>query len=195
YAGPGPAGRSGKEISFQLEREPPRQDDRPLDHVLQLPDVAGPGIAHEPIHRFRGDRLDLAPESPREARKKEHRELRKVRCPFTQRRHAKGKHVETVEEVCPESPGAHGLLQIAIGRRDHPHVHTDRLVAADRLELLLLEYPQQLDLGLEWQLADLVEEDRAVVGEGGTSDALVDGTGERAFPLTPELALHETRPA
>src|SRR5215831_7846238 len=137
-AWPGPAGRSGKEISLQLERRPPRQYDCPLDHVLQLPDVAGPRVAREPIHRFRGDRVDLAPESPREARKKEHRELRNVRCPFTQRRNAEGKDIETVEKVCAESPGAHGLVQIAIGRRDDPHVHTDRLVAADRLELLLL---------------------------------------------------------
>ena len=35
-------------------------------------------------------------------------------------------------------------LQVAVGRRHHPHVHADRLHAADPLELLLLHQPQDL---------------------------------------------------
>ena len=45
------------------------------------------------------------------------------------------------------------------------HVHLDRLVAADALDLVLLEHAQHLRLGGEVHVADLVEEQRAAVGQ------------------------------
>ena len=39
------------------------------------------------------------------------------------------------------------------------------LLAPDPLELRVLQHPQQLDLGRRRQLADLVEEERAPVGQ------------------------------
>src|SRR5215510_17429 len=137
-----------KQIPVELQRSAARQDDRPLDDVLQLPDVAGPRVAHEPTHCFGGDRFHRPAEPPREASEKEHRELRNVRRPLPQRRNTERKHVEAVKEIRAKAAGAHRLLEIAIGRCDHPHVHTDRFVAADRLEFLLLEYAQELDLRL-----------------------------------------------
>src|SRR5262245_18182716 len=58
---PGPdASRGGKEIPVQLQHRTLREHDGPLDDVLQLPDVPRPWVAYEPIHRFRGDRVDPA---------------------------------------------------------------------------------------------------------------------------------------
>ena len=48
-----------------------------------------------------------------------------------------------------------------------------RAVVADALELALLEHAQQLGLQLERDLADLVEEERAAVGE-------LEAPGDRA---------------
>ncbi len=51
-----------------------------------------------------------------------------------------------------------------MGRRDDAHVDPLRPIAADPLELALLKEAQQLDLDRERDLADLVEEQRALVG-------------------------------
>ena len=64
--------------------------------------------------------------------------------------------------------------------------------AADALELALLEHAQQLGLGLEGHLADLVEEERAAVGQLEAADASVDGAGERALLVAEQLALDES---
>ena len=65
------------------------------------------------------------------------------------------------------------------------------LRAADALELLLLQHAQQLDLRVERQLADLVEEDRAVVGELEAALLLLHRAGERAALVAEELAFDE----
>ena len=57
------------------------------------------------------------------------------------------------------------LLEIAVRRGDDAHVDLDRLAAADPLELALLQDAQQLDLHVQRELADLVEEQRAAVGQ------------------------------
>src|SRR5262245_58873571 len=134
--------RSGQKLPFQLEGRTPREDDRSLDDVLQLADVTRPRVAHQPIHRLSGDRIDLATESPSEARKKELREQRNVRRPFTERRNPKRKDIEAVKKVRPKPSGADSFLQVAIGRRDHPDVHPNCVVAAYRLEFLFLEDAQ-----------------------------------------------------
>ena len=55
-------------------------------------------------------------------------------------------------------------LQVAVGGGHHPHVHAQGLHAAHALELLLLDEAQDLALQRQGQVADLVEEERAVVG-------------------------------
>ena len=68
-----------------------------------------------------------------------------------------------------------------------------RAAAADGLELALLEHAQELDLGLRRQLAHLVEEDRAAVGQLEAADAPLDRAGERALDVAEQLALDEPR--
>ena len=84
---------------------------------------------------------------------------------LAQRGQANRHDVEAVEEVLAERPAGDELLQIAVGRRDEAHVDADRLDAADALELALLQHAQELHLHLDRDLADLVEEERAAVGE------------------------------
>ena len=73
--------------------------------------------------------------------------------------------VEPVEQILAEAAARDLLLEVAVGRGDEAHVDVDRLDAADALELALLQRAQQLDLHLDRDLADLVEEQRAAVGE------------------------------
>ena len=71
---------------------------------------------------------------------------RDVRAPLAERRHLDRDHVQAIEQVLAEPPGRHLGLHVAMGRRDHPHVDGDGLLAAHPLELPLLQHPQQLDL-------------------------------------------------
>ena len=86
-------------------------------------------------------------------------------------------------------PAAHVVGQVAVGGGDHAHVHAHGLRAADALELLLLQHAQQLHLRLERQVADLVEEDGAVVGQLEAALLLLHRAGERAAFVAEQLAL------
>ena len=71
--------------------------------------------------------------------------------------------LQPVVQVPAEPALGDQLLQVVVGGGDHPHVRLDRLVAADPLELLLLQHAQHLGLQRRRHVADLVEEQRAAV--------------------------------
>ena len=69
---------------------------------------------------------------------------------------------EVLAETCPRRPARPRSRLVAAITRTSTRM---RPRAADALELALLEHAQQLRLQLERQLADLVEEERAAVGQ------------------------------
>jgi hypothetical protein len=113
--------------------------------------------------------------------------------PLAQRRQPHRDDAQAVvHEVGAEPPGLDLGAQRAVGRRHDPHVDRDRLARADRQDRPALEHAQELGLQLERQLGDLVEEQRAAVGElnSGPGDVL-DGAGERALGVAEQLALEQ----
>ena len=76
-----------------------------------------------------------------------------------------GDDVEAVEEVLAEALLAHEGGEVLVGGGDDAHVHPDGPRAADALELALLQHAQELRLGHRREVADLVEEERAAVGQ------------------------------
>ena len=73
--------------------------------------------------------------------------------------------VQAVEQVRAELPLGDHLRQVTVRRGDEPHIHLDRLAAAEPLELLLLKHAQQLRLQFLRDIADFVEEQRPAVGQ------------------------------
>ena len=67
------------------------------------------------------------------------------------------------------------------------------LRAAEALELLLLQHAEQLGLQLRRDVADLVEEQRPLVGQLEAADLLADGAGEGALLVAEQLALQQPR--
>ena len=67
---------------------------------------------------------------------------------FTQSRHVNWENVEPIEKVHAESTFVDLSSQIFIGCHDHAHVCLNRAVAANALELFLLEHAQQRHLNL-----------------------------------------------
>ena len=65
------------------------------------------------------------------------------------------------------------------------------LRAAEALELLLLQHAEQLGLQLRRDVADLVEEQRPLVGQLEAADLLADGAGEGALLVAEQLALQQ----
>ena len=89
---------------------------------------------------------------------------RDVFHPLAQRRQVDGDDIETIVEILAKDLLFDPLFEIGVGGGDDAYVGLDRLDTAEAHELLLLDDPQQLGLGFERDVADLVEEDRAVVG-------------------------------
>src|SRR5581483_7319478 len=71
---------------------------------------------------------------------------------------------QPVVDVLPEAPLPHLGLEVLVRRGENADVDLDRPVAADALDLALLEHAHDLRLGLERHVVDLVEEERAAVG-------------------------------
>ena len=110
-----------------------------------------------------------------------------------QRRQMDRDDVQPVEEVLAEPPFLHHLPEIDVGRGDDSHVDLDRLHPAQAHEVAFLDDAQQLRLGLERHVADLVEEDAAAIGEIEEPLLRIDRSGERAFHVPEERRLEEVR--
>ncbi len=110
---------------------------------------------------------------------------------LAQRRQEEVHDVEAVVEVLAEAPGADLLLEDAVGRRDDADVDLLGLAVADAEDDALLQRAQQLHLQVQRQLADLVEEERALVGDLELAGPRRDGAGERALHVPEELALDQ----
>ena len=165
-----------------------------LEDALQLPDVARPGVAAQPLQRLRGDLANLPPEFAAEAPQVVLHQQRQVVAPLAQGGQVDGEDAQPVIQVRPELPLGRPCLQVAVGGRDQPHVGPDRLVAADALERLLLQQPQDLGLQGQRHVADLVEEQRAAVALLELADAAAVGAGEGALLVAEQLALQQVAP-
>ena len=167
------------------------EDERPLEHVLELAHVSGPVVVEERLHRGRGHRRDRLAVLGRRARDERLDEEGNVLLPVAQRRQRDGDDAEAVIEVLAELSLRHEARQVRVRRRDDAHVGADRLDGADRQELALLEDAQELRLRLDRHGADLVEEDRPPVGGLEESLLVRYGPGERAADVPEKVRLEE----
>ena len=119
--------------------------------------------------RIPGQRLDLALEAHRRLLEKMFHQQRDVLASFGKGWNHQLDNSEAIVQILAKRPASHERLQILVGGRNHAHVDSDRLVTANALELFLLTGPQQLGLCLQRHVADLVEKERATVGQLRTS--------------------------
>ena len=83
------------------------------------------------------------------------------------------------------------MLQVTVRGGDQTDVAGDGLVAADALELLLLEDAQDFGLRQRTHIPDFIQEQRATVALLELADALAVGPREGAFLVPEQLALQE----
>src|SRR5213594_4236299 len=94
-------------------------------------------------------------------------------------------------EVLTKSLLLNGKLQIAVSRRQDPHVHGDQVLTTYALDGPVLEHAKLLDLSVGAHVADFIEENRAVIGLLEASDAPGFGVGKRARFMPEEFALQQ----
>jgi hypothetical protein len=189
------AGRAGRQQRQQVgsgETHAFGHRARLLKQVAQFTHVARPGHALEQAHRVLGQLLDRRAVRFADRLQQVIHQRRQVRGALTQRRQPDRHHRQPVVQVDAELAALHRRLEVVAGGRDHPHVHLDHPVRAHRLELLLLQHPQQLGLQRQRHVADLVEQQRAAIGElelAVSHPAL--GAGERTGRDAEELGLEQ----
>src|SRR5690606_6785462 len=83
------------------------------------------------------------------------------------------------------------VLQVAVGGGDEAHVDLLRLHRADPADLALLQHAQQARLGIQRQLADLVQEQGAAVGGLHQAGATGAGAGEGALLVAEQLGFDQ----
>jgi hypothetical protein len=98
---------------------------------------------------------------------------------------------EAVEEVGAEPPRFREARQVEIGRRDHAHVDALLGIAADALEAAVFDDAQQLFLHGERGVGDLVEKERAAIGELEARQPPAQRPGEGARLVAEELAVEQ----
>ena len=110
---------------------------------------------------------------------------------LAQRRHADRHDAQAIEEILAERARGDQLVEPPVGGRDDAHRDANRLLAADALQLAVLQDAQQLGLRRLVQVADLVEKDRAAVGQLELAAPQRRRAGERALLVAEQLALDQ----
>ncbi len=186
-------GRRGQNAWFDLEDAVRLEDDSPLEDVLQLADVTRPAILQELLHGALADALDALADPTHEVIDEKVREERDVLGTIAERREMNGEDVQSVVKILAESFFLNRFQEVAVGGGDDADIDPHRKVAADAFEFMRLQNVKQLGLDLGRNLANLIEEDDAAVGELEAADALGDGAREGPFLMAEELAFHEAR--
>ena len=116
---------------------------------------------------------------------------RNVFPPFPERRNDDGNDVQTVEQVLLEPAVGHHLQQIPVGGGDHADVDLFGPFRPQRFDLALLQHPQQLRLQRRAHGPDLVQKDRAAVGQRELALLRRRRAGKRAAHVAEELRLQQ----
>ena len=94
-------------------------------------------------------------------------------------------------EILAETSTSDFRLQILVGGREYTRIDLDPRRPANRLHRLFLQNAQHFGLRLQAHVANLVEEDRAAVGDLELAAPIGDGAGERPAHVAEQLAFDQ----
>src|SRR3989304_9641867 len=114
-----------------------------------------------------------------------------IGAPLPQWRDDDGYNVQPIEKVFPKRASLDLILQVFIGGSDDPDIDLDGLPAPNPPHLPFLQGAQYLGLQVDVQLADLVQEQRALIGRLEEADTTKGSPGERTLLVAEQFALDE----
>ena len=148
----------------RLDRAVPlAKDQHPLDHVAKLADVAGPAHRVQHRHGVVGQVAQRQPLGRVELFDEAAGERADILAPVAQGRDRDRDDVQAVVKLLPEAADLDLVGEIAVGRAEDAQVHPHPVGPARPLELLLGQDPQDLGLGAQRHVRDLVEVDDAAM--------------------------------
>src|SRR5688572_13718286 len=97
---------------------------------------------------------------------------------FTQGRNVHFKAVDAVHQIGAKDAFSDGLLGIPVSRGQKPHIHLDLLDTADSEKGTCLKCSEKFGLKLRRHLHDLVEKQRASIGQFEETKLSRTGSGK-----------------
>ena len=167
------------------------EEDGAFDAVFEFADVAGPMVGDHHVDGGGGDASDGFVEFFGVLFDEEVGEEEDVVFAVAQRGEVDGEDVEAVVEVLSEVAFADGGFEVSVGGADDADGGFSCFVGAEAFEFAFLEDAEDFDLDGGGEVADFVEEERAVVGLFDVSVACSSGAGEGAFFVAEEFAFDE----
>src|SRR4029453_4725386 len=98
-------------------------------------------------------------------------------------------NVQAIVEVLAKTPFLYHNFEVAVGGRDDPHIHFYGPRTPDTHDLSLLKRAKEFRLHADVQIADLVKEQRTLIGSFELALLLRVCAGEGAFFVTEKLRL------
>ncbi len=168
-----------------------REHHHALDDVAQFPDVAGPGIGRQNVQRLGGEALDLFRVFPGQLGEIMLKQQGNIPGSLAERGQVDGHDIQPVIQILAELALVHHLFEVAVGGRDQPHIHLQRIAPSHTLEAPLLEDTQDLDLDGGINFPDLIQKQRAAIGQLEAPRPPLGGAGEGAFFMPEQLAFEQ----
>src|SRR5271169_5778097 len=110
-------------VKWVWEHAVPRKDNRAFHQVLQLANVARPGVPLEGSHGFRRNAVDLLPHAAAKHLHEMRDKNRNVFPALSERRQQEGEDVQTIVQITAKLTASDHLDEITIGCSDEPNVH------------------------------------------------------------------------
>jgi hypothetical protein len=130
----------------QPQHLPLRKNDRTLDDILQLADIAGPVVLLQQRRLLPRQRQRPMAEVLAGLFEKMRCELNDIIASFAQRGHVKREDAEAVVKILTKAPVCNSLLQIAIGRGNDANIDGMRRLVAHTFVFAFLQDAQKLAL-------------------------------------------------
>ena len=160
-----------------------------MNQIRQLAHITRPFIGSERINEIRGEGDGCA--LIRKLVSIVFGQHQDVVATLTQRRRAHGQYVEAVIQVFAETAGRNFCFQITVSRCHDAHIDFNRTRGTDRVHGFFLQYPQQLDLHVQREIADLIQEQGAAMGQFKASDTIRQSASEGTFAVAEQLTFHQ----
>src|SRR5271169_7222733 len=117
-------------VKWVWEHAVPRQDNRAFHQILQLANVARPGVPLEGSHGFRRNAVDLLPHAAAKHLHEMRDKSRNVFPALSERRQQDGKDVQTIIQVVAKLPSSYHFQEIPIRCRYKPDIDFVRATAS-----------------------------------------------------------------
>jgi hypothetical protein len=119
------------------------------------------------------------------------RQERNVLRTLAQPRNMDGENIQSIVEVAAKLFLQDHSFQVAMSRGHNPHVDFLRPRASQALKFPLLQDTKKLRLQLERDVANFIQEERALICKLEPADLLCDRTGERSPLMPKQFALEQ----